>query len=159
MLGKQIRKRGLIITCLAELRVREIVPVRDETVGMKVVGIIEGCEDRVVDACSGVAPVCDESHVVDDRVHHQVHASVVHFLTEIQQVLFCAEVVVQAVQVQGPVSVIGLTVRDASINVLDNGGYHDCVKAHSLNVVEILDSSLPGSPAVQTLTRITGRCC
>lgn len=135
MFGVKIGQCHHVITSLTPLRLGEIVPVFDLTVGVVVAGTVERCERRVFDMRSRIAAVGDVRHVVDDRVHHEEHAPLMHFCTQVQQILFRAEMRVEAVDVFGPISMVGFAVTHPALYVLHDGRDHDRVEPHPLDVI------------------------
>jgi hypothetical protein len=84
------------------------------------------------------------SHVISDNIHHDPDVSGMAGINEILEILLGSEVVIQLVQVPTPVAMI------AAVPVINNRGYPNGIKAHTLNVVKIVDNTLVATTTVVT---------
>lgn len=124
----QVSQVGQSAVFNSVLVVSSKIVVRNGTPIMVVFFLVE----RIIDAKVFI----QIAHVITDDVDHDPNVSGVTGSYEVLEVLFRAKVVVQLVQISAPVSVV------ASISVVDNGGDPDGVKAHALNVIEVVDDAL-----------------
>lgn len=108
--------------------------------------------------CGRVAAICDVRHVVDYRIHHEVHAPGVESSTEVEQVLMRPKMRVEGVEVQWPVPMVGFAIGDLAMDILDDGRYHHSVKSHPLDVVQTINGSSPCSSAIKARGGIAW-CC
>jgi hypothetical protein len=46
--------------------------------------------------------------------------------------------------------VIGFTIGNSTLNVLDNRGYHDSIESHPLDIIELVDCALPCPSTIET---------
>lgn len=75
------------------------------------------------------------AHVITNDIDHDPDVSGVTSGNEVLEVLFRAEVIVQLVKVSTPVSMV------TSIAIVNDWGNPDGIKAHTLNVVEVVDDT------------------
>lgn len=83
--------------------------------------------------------------IVDGNIRHEKHAAVVQSLAKRLQVVRGSKTRIGSHGVIDPVSVIGVIVWRVDVNVLTCWGYPDGVKAHSLNIVQLVDDGKPCS--------------
>jgi hypothetical protein len=108
--------------------------VRDLTPVMVVAGISE----RSVDT-----KVCIEiPHMISDDVDHDIDASFVTGTDKVDEILFAAEVLVEFVEISTPIAVV------SSVTIIDNRRDPYGIKAHSLNIVQIVDDSSISSSTI-----------
>lgn len=88
---------------------------------MVMTDLVKRIKPRIVDA--GAA--AHVAHVVGDNVDHEVHARRVQGLGQGDQVRRGAKVGVDAVDILGPVAVVGGAVGAVAFNVGHDGGYPD----------------------------------
>ena len=81
-------------------------------------------------------------NMVGDDVNHHVDVSLVASVDETLEVILRTESIVDLVPVTGPVSVVSL------VEVVDDWSNPDGVEAHSLDVIEMVLETFPGSTAV-----------
>lgn len=127
------------------------------------VEIWEVSKSAVLDL-SLVAPVCDlaiivivlslvervdfaEVHtnwgnVVGDNIDHDVHVLIVSSFDEVLEILVRTEMIVGLLPIGSPVSVISITI------VVNNWGDPDGVETHTLDVIEVVGDTVPGSTTV-----------
>jgi hypothetical protein len=116
------------LVVVSEISIRNLTPV------VVVAGIVEGSVDSEI--CIEVA------HVIGDDVYHDEDASFVTGINQIDEIFFGAEVVVEFVNVSGPISVI------SSVAVVDDRGNPDGIEAHAVDIVQIVDDSSIASTAI-----------
>ena len=96
-------------------------------------------------------------HVVHHDVDHQVHTTVVQRLRERLEVVSRAKVRVQLGNVGRPVSMERLAVSSRSLHILDNGRDPNSVETHALDVIQLLDDTLPCSATVLAIFSVACR--
>lgn len=111
-----------------------VVPVYDITFVVVVLGLVEW-----VDLAEVHANWCN---VVGDNIDHDVHVLGVSCFDEVLKIIIGTEVIVGLLPIGGPVSVITITV------VVNDWGDPDGVEAHTLNVIEVVGDTVPGSSTV-----------
>ena len=109
--------------------------------------------------------------MVHDDVDHEVHAAVVQGRAEGFEVVFCAKVRIEGVDVLSPVPAVArpeistlgkcvnspvkcLAIRRVPLDVGDDRRDPDGIEAHALNVVEFLDDTLPCPTTVLPVGRV-----
>jgi len=119
-----------------------VVPVLDVAASWTAIAImvvfnaVEGDEITVASVLLGV------THVVTNDINHEVHATVMEGILQVDEVRKSTEVLVDSGDVLGPVSMIAL------VGVLDDGADPDCIKAHTLDVVEFIHDALEHTATV-----------
>jgi len=111
-----------------------VVPVCDITSVVVVLSLVEWVNLAEVHANWG--------NVVGDNIDHDVHVFIVSSFDEVLKILVGTEVIVGLLPIGGPVSVITITV------VINDWRDPDGVETHTLNVIEVVGDTVPGSSAV-----------
>jgi len=111
-----------------------VAPVCDLAIVVVMLGLVERVDLAEVHA--------DWCNVVGDNIDHDVHVLGVSSFHEVLEIIVRAEVIVGLLPIGGPVSVISITV------VVNNWRDPDGVETHTLDVIEVLGNTVPGSSAV-----------
>ncbi len=82
------------------------------------------------------------AHVITNNIHHNPDVSSVTGRNEIFEILLGSKVIVQLVKISTPVTMV------TSIAIVDDWGDPDCIKAHTLNVVKVVDDTSVATAAV-----------
>jgi len=134
----EIRKTGKT----AVLNLGLVVPVLNvaaSRAAVAVVVVVRAVEGNEVAVLAVLAWV---THVVAHDIDHEVHATVVHGVVQADEVRHGTEMLVDSSDILGPVAVITL------VGVLDDRADPDGIKAHTLDVVEVLLDTLEHTTTV-----------
>jgi hypothetical protein len=84
----------------------------------------------------------DWCNVVGDNIDHDVHVFIVSSFDEVLKILIRTEMIVGLLPIGSPVTVISITV------VVNDWGNPDGVETHTLDVIEVVGNTVPGTTAV-----------
>lgn len=147
----QVGQSDRVVTKPALLNVGLVVVISDPAEGMVVIRSTE----RTISFGRLESRTRGGGDVVNDDVDLEIHSPVVQRRTQRLELISGPKVGVERLGIKGPVTVIRLAFAGSTANVFDNGRYPDSVKAHSLNVVELLSQSGPCSTTVLAVSDIT----
>ncbi len=98
---------------------------------------------RVVEGSVDPEVRVEVSHMIGNHVHHHQNPSLVAGADEVNEVLLRAEVIVEAVKVSPPITVV------SPVAIVDDRGDPNRIEAHSLDIVQIVYyPSVPSSTVV-----------
>lgn len=110
--------------------------------------------------------------LVHNYIHHEIHALAMKSATQALEVIGRTEIGVEGIDVLWPISdtyqleslrdkstsnspMVSLTLSRRTLNIFYDWGYPDSIEAHTLDIIQIINDSLPVSATVFLLTRIT----
>mmetsp|Transcript_120819 Transcript_120819/g.301478 ORF Transcript_120819/g.301478 Transcript_120819/m.301478 type:complete len:354 (+) Transcript_120819:763-1824(+) len=122
---------------------------------VEVLGIVE--RDHLLDHVL----IVDGAHVVAYEVVHDAHVAGMQRVDEILQVLRCAEVLVDLVEVVGPIAHAAGAAWRLTLELLYNRSDPNTIKAHVLDVIQLRGNPLDHTttPVVLCLTTSAWRIC
>lgn len=118
----------------AVLNVTLVAPVSDLATAMVVLSLVERVDLGVISS--------DGANVVSNNINHNIDASSMGSIDEVDKVLLRSVVLIDFLPVGGPISVV------TRLDILDNRGDPNSIESHALNVVKVVLNTLPGTTAV-----------
>jgi hypothetical protein len=111
----------LVVSEPAELGVGVVVKIGDVAPWMVVFFIVKGGQDRVINAGGGILSVGGIAHIIDDHIDHEIHAAPVNFIRQSMEVVLGAKVLVDGIEVGGPVAVISFSILGVALPICGDG--------------------------------------
>ena len=118
-----------VLVMVGEVGVGDVAPI------VVVARVVEGSVDSEVSV--------EVSHMIGDHVDHHQNSPLVAGADEVDEILLRAEVIVEPIKVPPPITVV------SPIAIVDDWGDPNGIKAHSLDIVQVVyNPSVPSSTVV-----------